>query len=106
MSPHPSTPPKRPASKTTLSRGEAWPIRRIGCGRAPVVQSPERIQRGEIDFVRELQEPLQCWSRVKDVFQVSTRATSSRPRVTPQHLLLLSRRAQEDARLVHPRSYL
>src|SRR5262245_4172865 len=44
----PRTPPKRPASNTTLSRGEAC--------RAPVRAD---VERGEIDLMRELDEALE-----------------------------------------------
>ena len=57
----PRIPPKRPASKTTLSRGEACPDsaaagRRTLDGRPVVLGEHER---GEVHFVRQLDQALE-----------------------------------------------
>jgi hypothetical protein len=68
----PSAPPNEPASKTTLSRGEASPggcVRRRSL-RRPVVLGEDEC--GEIDLAGELDEPVEG----RD-----TRAEDRRPRV-------------------------
>ena len=88
-----------------VSRRSLTGSRGGGCGRAvgrPVVLSEH--ERGEVDFMRKLEEAFQRGGPriegcrpgfdVRDVFE------TARQRL--QQLLLLSRRAQEDARLVHP----
>ena len=99
----PRTPPKRPASKTTLSRGDAWPApaRRApaaravqsSCANTNAAKSTSRVSSSRRSSVLP---------GLKDVVQGST----SRDVVEPagqrlEQLLLLSRRAEEDAGLVH-----
>src|SRR5262245_46780638 len=80
----PSTPPKRPASKTTLSRGEAWPeAEGSGAGGPAAVQSSRAKTKAAKSTSRVSSRSR---SRVEvpglnDVVQGSTWATSSRPRV-------------------------
>src|SRR5262249_10477690 len=78
--------------------------RRIRCGWAggrPVV--PSEHERREIDLMRELEEPFQCRGpgieRARPGLYV--RDVLKTPRQRLQQLLLLRRRAQEEARLVH-----
>ena len=88
-----------------VSRRSLTGFRGSGCGRAggrPVV--PGEHERGEVDFMRELEEAVQRGGPgiegrrpgldVRDVFETAGQRL--------QQLLLLSRRAEEDARLVHP----
>ena len=102
----PSTPPNRPASKTTLSRGEAWPASAPRCRRAgarPVV--PGENEGGEVDLTGQLEQAPQRGG--PGIERPSSRARPGRRLEAAgqrlEQVRLLSRRAQEYARLVHPR---
>src|SRR5207247_855574 len=88
-----------------VSRRSLAGSRGSGCGWAlgrPVVLSEH--EGGEIDLMRELEEALQGGGpgieRSRPGFNVRDVCETAGQRL--QQLLLLSRRAQEDARLVHP----
>src|SRR5262245_9138086 len=83
----PSTPPKSPASKTTLSRGEACPAPSEGAAETLalcVVQSSWANTNAakSTSRVSSRRRSIVVVPRLKDVVQGSTRATSSRPRVS------------------------
>src|SRR5215475_1539911 len=80
----PRTPPKRPASKTTLSRGEAWPGPGAGdAGGVTVVQSSCANTKAakSTSCASSTSRSSVVVPGLKDVVQGSTCATSSRPRV-------------------------
>src|SRR5688572_1400550 len=81
----PRTPPKRPASKTTLSRGEAWPdpgavdgsgllVVQSSCANTNAAKSTSRVSSSRRSNV--------VVPGLKDVVHGSTCATSSRPPVS------------------------
>ena len=81
----PSAPPNSPASKTTLSRGEAWPGIAVpgspGVGGRPVVLGED--ERREVHLVGELDQPVQGRDPgVEHVVHGSTSATVARPPVS------------------------
>src|SRR5678816_813487 len=82
----PRTPPKRPASKTTLSRGEACPDPSWADGEGVVVlvQSSRANTNAakSTSCVSSSRRSRVVVPGLKDVVQGSTRATSSRPRVS------------------------
>ena len=53
---HAEPPPKRPASKTTLSLGDAWPGVRVGSGAFAMSNRPGEDEGGEVDLMGELEE--------------------------------------------------
>src|SRR4029079_9191930 len=79
----PRTPPKRPASNTTLSRGAAWPcsgwddadalLVQSSCAKTKVAKSTSRVSSSSRSSVDT--------PGLKDVVQGSTCAMSSSPRV-------------------------
>jgi hypothetical protein len=86
-----------------VSRGSLTGTRG-GCGRAgcrPVILC--EYERGEVDFMRKLDEALQCGrpriERCRPGIHVRDVTETACERL--QQLLLLSRRAKEDARFVH-----
>ena len=96
----PSAPPNRPASKTTLSRGEAWPCRgRVRRVAGPVVLGED--ERGEVDLARELDQPVERRdARVEDRRpRLDVRDLRQPARQRLHQLRLLARGAEEDARL-------
>src|SRR5512144_2388501 len=83
----PRTPPNRPASKTTLSRGEAWPAPAGGEAEADglaVVQSSWANTNAakSTSRVSSTRRSSVVVPGLKEVVQGSTWATSSRPRVS------------------------
>jgi hypothetical protein len=79
----PSTPPNRPASKTTLSRGEAWPDPASADAGAPALVQSSRAKTKAAKSTSRVSSSRRSSVFVpglKLVVQGSTSATSPRPR--------------------------
>src|SRR5438552_16834701 len=81
----PRVPPKRPASKTTLSRGEAWPDSAGGDADVLLVVQSSRANANaakSTSCASSRRRSSVVVPGLKEVVQGSTCATSSRPRVS------------------------
>src|SRR4051812_319464 len=79
----PRIPPKRPASKTTLSRGEAWPDPAETAGWLVVQSSRANTKAAKsTSCASSRSRPKVVVPGLNEVVQGSTCATSSRPRVS------------------------